>query len=405
MPKVALAVSVSAAVTLASATVAKTLARPVPLVIAEGALSFTRPPDDANATCTPGTGLPPASLTTALKVAAPVEPRSVVELIVKLTVETLPATVKLAMPCTVAAPSLATATTWSAPLCPPLAAASVALALPLASVASDAALSVASVPRTVLRSTRVPGTGLPLASRTVTVTVAGLAVVIVADEMATVTDAKLDVCICKTVCAVTVTPPTVALAVIWSAPLLVAVRGVTATCAIPLAFVPTVSASNALRPNDEPILTTVPAPTARPVASFTRIDRMAGWPAVTLLALAVKVIVGVSASSCTATEDCTNTEPTVALAVRVSAAVTLASATATVMLASPASLVTADGAPRVTRLPTDVKATCRLATGLPMASLTEAVNVAAPVEPFSVVELIFSPTDAEVPATVKLAVP
>ena len=110
-PKVAAAVSVSAAEIEASATLACTLAMPPALVIAEGALNSTRLPADAKETMTFGTTAPLASLNTALKVAAPVEPRKVVELIVKPMVETLPATVKLANPCTEEAPILAIPTT------------------------------------------------------------------------------------------------------------------------------------------------------------------------------------------------------------------------------------------------------------------------------------------------------
>ena len=92
----------------------------------------------------------------------------------------------------VAVPDLVTPTTWSAPPRPALAADSVAVALPLASVATDGTLSVAKVPRTVLKSTTTPGTGLPLASRTITVTVAGLAVVMRLGDTTSVTEVKLD---------------------------------------------------------------------------------------------------------------------------------------------------------------------------------------------------------------------
>ena len=93
------------------------------------------------------------------------------------------------------------------------------------------------------------------------------------------------------------TPPTVVVATIWSAPLLVAVLGLTTICATPLALVTAVVASNALRPNAELTLTTMPAPTGAPAPSFTVNVRVAGAVAVTLVLLAAIVSVGVSATS------------------------------------------------------------------------------------------------------------
>ena len=75
---VALAVTVSAAVTLGSDTRIETVALPSAPVSADGALSNTRPATAAKATCTLGTGRPEASRTVAARLAAPVEARSVV---------------------------------------------------------------------------------------------------------------------------------------------------------------------------------------------------------------------------------------------------------------------------------------------------------------------------------------
>ena len=74
----------------------------------------------------------------------------------------------------------------------------VVLAVPLAPVATDLAPRLAKPPRTVLRSTSAPGTPAPVASRTVTVTLAGLALVMVLDEIDTVTEASEELWTCNT---------------------------------------------------------------------------------------------------------------------------------------------------------------------------------------------------------------
>ena len=174
---------------------------------------------------------------------------------------------------------------------------------------------------------------------------------------------------------------------------------------MPLALVTTVLASNAVKPNEAVRVTTVPAPTALPLASLTRIVSVTGNAAVTEELLKVSNMDGASATSCTTSELVTTTVPTVALAVRVSAAVTVESSTAAVTLAKPKASVLAEGAPSLTRPPTDVNVTSKLGTGLPAASLTNARTVSAPVAPRSVVELIVKAIVGSLPATVKLMLP
>ena len=100
LPTVADAVTVSAALTVGSAVVTVVVAVPKPSLIAELAPSLTRPDAELKFTWTSFTVAPAAFLTTARSVAAPVEPRKVVELMVRPTVGTDPLTVKLALPCT-----------------------------------------------------------------------------------------------------------------------------------------------------------------------------------------------------------------------------------------------------------------------------------------------------------------
>jgi hypothetical protein len=190
-PTVAAATSVSAADVPALAAVALTVATPKPSVTAEDADRLTNPVPAAalKLTITPGATLPAASLNSARTVAAPVELRNVVALIVNETAGALPVTVKPELPCTVVVPSVAIATTSSAPDTPFVNADRRAVALPSLPVATEATLSAANVPRNVFRSTTLPAIGKPLASRTVTVTVAAFAGEIVVEERATVTAA------------------------------------------------------------------------------------------------------------------------------------------------------------------------------------------------------------------------
>ena len=113
-------------------------------------------------------------------------------------------------------------------------------------------------------------------------TVAGLELVIRLGFTTSVTEVNAEDETCKTTCALTGVPATVALAMIWSAPLLVLDFGVSTACAMPLAFVTRVAASNAVRPKDEVRLTTVPAPTDLPLESLTWIVNVTGNAAVIL---------------------------------------------------------------------------------------------------------------------------
>ena len=99
-------------------------------------------------------------------------------------------------------------------------------ALPFESVDTEETLSAAKPPRTMLKSTTAPDTPAPLASRTITLTVAGLELVIRLGVTTSVTEVNAEDEICNTTCALTGVPATVALATIWSAPLLVPDLGV-----------------------------------------------------------------------------------------------------------------------------------------------------------------------------------
>ena len=126
----------------------------------------------------------------------------------------------------------------------------------------------------------------------------------VADSVMVNTGGEVDVDdeTCTTTCALTGTPPTVALATIWSAPLLLIDLGeieISATPRMPVAVVPVaaVLTSNALRPNTDLTLTMVPSATATPVASFTVTVRVDGVAAVTVELLTVAPMLGASASN------------------------------------------------------------------------------------------------------------
>ena len=195
------------------------------------------------------------------------------------------------------------------------------------------------------------------------------------------------------------------LATIWSAPLLLADFGVTTTRAVPVESVDRVAASNALRPNAELTLTIVPAATAKPFVSLTKIDRVAGALAATA-ELPVIVMDGVSANSCTTSVLWASVDPKLALAVSVSPAVIDASVTVTDTLATPERSVTAEGAPSFTLPPTEAKLTSRFGTRLPPTSLTVAMSVRGGREPRSVdVGAMVKLTVGALPVTLKPALP
>ena len=307
------------------------------------------------------------------------------------------------LPVTVKLPIRAEASTSSAPLRPALRTDSEAVALPVASVKTELRLNAAKVPFTVLRSTTAPATPFPRLSRTVTVTSPGATPEIALGDTATDTDMEPVAKTCTAVCAVAWKPPTVALAVSWSAPLLPMEAGVSVKRATPLAFVSAVGASKPVNPKVEASETNVPAGTALPAASLTSTDSVAGLMEDTSVLLAVIVSVGSADTSCTDAVACSAVPPTAAEAVSVSAAVTAASATVMVTWATPLALVRADGLLKRTRPPVEPKTTGLPATAAPVASRNTADSTTAPSEARKVVAADVRDNVDTLPATVKLA--
>ena len=296
--------------------------------------------------------------------------------------------------------------TSSAPAAVELTGLSTTTAWPLLSVRAVPMLVLAR-PRTTVKLTTWPTTGTPPPSTNVAVTVAGDAELMAVDDSAVrkVGGAALaSVDTWSTAALVTVTPPTVAVATIWSAPLLDAVFGDTTTVATPTALVTAEVWLKVLRLKLELTATSTPG-AGLPAVSSTSTLSVAGLLAVTVLLLGVSVISGWSATTCTARLDCSDCWVTVADAVMVSATVTPAAVGVASTWAMPPASVSTDAAESVTRPAAAANETAALATARPAASRTAAVRVTGPSDVRSVVELALKLITGALPATVNDARP